>query len=221
MEVGPSGLDLRLGKVCYLTPPQGGKLFSSNFFLPAAERQHSFPSQPSNKFCSLTGLLLPDFRPAVRTLFSNHGQLCLHTLPRGLRLCSMLSACWGRVGCGGGVGEGKKPGSLCLSVLSICNSLVPSRADQNNVNVRETLGCKKSKGYHFIFKLDFHVVSSLQRRLEFPGHCNVHHMSSAIIALQVLEIFYKSMPCGLGCSSFNLQTTSKLISVLFFFWNSP
>lgn len=115
------------------------------------------------------------------------------------------------------MGEGEKPGSLWLSVLSVCNSLIPSRADQNNVSVRETLGCETSKGYHFIFKLDFHVVSSLQRRLEFPGHCNVHHMSSAIIALQVLKFFYKSMPCGLGCSTFNLQTTSMLIFCLFVF----
>lgn len=121
-----------------------------------------------------------------------------------------------RARAGWGVGVWGKGKSLCLSALYICNFLIPSRKDQNNVDVRETLRYQKSKGYWFVFKLVFHVVSILQRRLEFPGHCNIHHMSSAIIELLVLRIFYKSMPHGLGFSSFNLQVTSMLIFLFCF-----
>lgn len=121
-------------------------------------------------------------------------------------------------GAGWGVGVWGKGKSPVLSVLYICNSLIPPRAGQNNVHVRETGRCKKSKGYRFVFKLSFRVVSTLQRRLEFPGHCNIHHMSSAIIAPRVLRIFYKSVPCGLGFGSFNLQITSMLS---FWFCSGP
>lgn len=61
------------------------------------------------------------------------------------------------------------------------------------------------------FEISLHCESTLQR-LEFPGRCNIYHMSSAITALRVLRrVFYKSMPFGLDFSSFTLQIVSMLI----------